>query len=466
MDRYTGPALDNMEDAGLDITLPSARFAARGAGAMMSVVDMLSGVVPLEGALTRALFKEAGKKVFNGRSYVTIAAAKTLSREVGESVVKAPFESANEMAQTLASNFMLELAARKQDALFRNVDWDLIESRYEKIEDAAAGGAFMEITLGISAAFLKSALSLPTANRTARIIEDAFEASATPEAAVKLLEKTDVPDLVEKEGLAEAARRWYEQHPVKLDEGAALKNALRPTEQFPAGMRYKRDGKLNLVFDRPEPDGLETGSVRLYDPYEKSAPMGVLEYRVDDGGIYIDSLELGNYITNSEKVIKDMLYELRNDYGGLPVIWEPEAADYLNARNSVLEAVNTTPVEAERDIRQVFEELLGLKGTVEYVENENDLPPSVQAEINKKRREGFDVPGLSFKTEDGRLAIYMDGKKQNAATLPHEMLHTSVRDAAPETRDRLSAAMGLPDSSEADWNEEKFTSRTAGRGGK
>jgi hypothetical protein len=97
---------------------------------------------------------------------------------------------------------------------------------------------------------------------------------------------------------------------------------------------------------------------------------------------------------------------------------------------------------------------------VEYVENENGIPPSVQAEINKKRKEGFEVPGLSFKTEDRRLAVYLDGKKQNAATLPHEMIHTFARDAAPEMRDRLSAAMGLPDSSEAAWKAEGFTSRT------
>jgi hypothetical protein len=464
--RYAGMALDTMEESGLDIGRPETRLYAAAAGSLMSAVDMISGVVPLEGGLTRALFGQASKNYFNGRAYVKTAAAKTFRREVIETLPKALFQGVNETAQDAASNYMIELAALEQDRRYKSVDWDAINANKAGIKDSLAGGIIMELTLGIPAAFLKTAFSVPLANKTARIIQEAFEASPNAPAAVKLLEKTGVFDLIEKDGLSETARRYYEANPRKLDEEAALKNALRPTEAYPADMRYKRDGALNLVFDRPQADGADTGSVRLYDPYEKSAPMGVLEYRVDDDGIYIDRLEAGrfkngaNYITNHEKVVNDMLYSLRSDYGGLPVVWEPDAAEYKNVKDGVLENVNSAPIEAERSIKQTLEELLGIKNKVEYVENEKNLPPSVQAEINKQRKEGFEVPGLMFKREDGRFTVYMDGKKQTPLTLPHELLHVFVMSAAPEMKDRLSKAMGLADSSESAWTAESFTSRT------
>jgi hypothetical protein len=85
--------------------------------------------------------------------------------------------------------------------------------------------------------------------------------------------------------------------------------------------------------------------------------------------------------------------------------------------------------------------------------------------MEAKAAAGFAVKGLSVKAdpETGRSVLYIDGAKADATTLPHELMHKYREFASPDMVNRLSAALGLRDSSDGAWLEEAFDDRTGKR---
>jgi hypothetical protein len=120
---------------------------------------------------------------------------------------------------------------------------------------------------------------LPASIREAKsIVRNAAEqivTASSPEEAAERAARSEAAKYVKPEELrAFAGELHAAAHPAGPDAAPCMKNALRPTEAYPAPMRRKRDGGLNLVFDHPKADGLDAGSVAILDPCEKGGADG------------------------------------------------------------------------------------------------------------------------------------------------------------------------------------------------
>jgi hypothetical protein len=489
--RTRGLAYYDMAKSGIEHETADS-YSAMSAAAVTGLEILFGGVLP-GGLATHALQGTAAKKILAmslDKSGKTLSlkqiAAKAAGAQTFTGGIDLAFEGVTEAAQSLAQNALLAVAGRKSDEkddlrktlagepidlVMTGVNWLELESRMESAGESFAAGIAMAGLMGLPSGVVRFPASMMEAKNIIKNAAEQIVAAPSLEEAEERAAKSGVAEYVKPEELKAFAGELYAASRSAGDEAAApfMKNALRPTAMYPAPMRRKRDGGLNLVYRRPKADGLDKGSVSVLDPYEKGAAMGKIGYRVDEDGITVDGADIGrfkdgaNYITDYAKVAEDAVRALREDYGGIPVKWNADAPDFAWMKEK-LAAINAEPVKAERDVNSVLRKFLGLDGKILVTGSRADLSAAERAEMERTEALGGIIKGaaLGVKTVGGkqRRVIYIDGKEADAATLPHEMIHAYTREAAPEQRDRLSKAMGLADSAEESWAALSFKSRT------
>jgi hypothetical protein len=281
--------------------------------------------------------EDAGKRFIG--NIMKNGLAKNIARNMavreGIGVLKtATGETIEEGLQALVDQAAMSIGAALQDA---DVDGTKLgdESAWQEIWENMKGGFAGGLGFGILNLPLSATANYVEARRVknyAQTMETREEFKAEPnvrnnrifDGLGETLRNEDLDRIWDSQD-AERQRIQSEIR-ARAEEAGGVYSAL-PTSEAPGAMRYMKNGRLRVSFSDPATaDYTSNGVMSILDPKTKQV-LGELVYRFGENEeVVVDSIEVADFITDREKVIKDAFKELSYRHPEAEIEWSPGTA--------------------------------------------------------------------------------------------------------------------------------------------
>ncbi|MDR0760949.1 MAG: hypothetical protein LBF74_12730, partial [Treponema sp.] len=475
-------------------------------GSAAGFIGKKTGAPALQQALSQKITGLLSNRLHLSGTWVQIATG-----PIGKILMEGAGEFAEEGIERLIENTTVELAKLIQKEGIE------VTPEYQGLLTGVVGdgfGGFVVGTilapLGLGVDAVIKMVSTAKGNITAedaQKIKDLAESTADAEEFVKKVREAGITSVSDEslEEIKAAANQKREEAEAAEQEAVKKPRIPRPTEEGPAPAR-RRGGRLavRLAEGALSDDWTETHHMTINDPSDGGL-YGQIDFRRgENGDIVIDDIQVQDYLTDRDAVIRDAVKELGYNFPGSRIDWNPEGVEDQEIRDRLEEHrphgedlglnwfrtrrdFKTAEREAAQqewiaeaaphiapEERQTAYEVAGLLArargeTAEEwgrrVEFTNTLTAEQQERIGAKaaQRSGKTIKGATFDWTDieGKTKRYVYlSRNADFSTLNHELFHDHILSLSDEQRAEWEEALGIRD---GDWDAERFEGKDGKR---